>query len=84
MVVVDLDLADVRARRPLVAAQAGHPGVEAREDACQRLHLADVAAEHPVLDRLEEQVRPVAVDEALHLARVGGEELEPQPLVALA
>ena len=31
VVVVDLDLADVGARRPLVAAQAGDPGVERRE-----------------------------------------------------
>ena len=56
VVVVDLDLADVRARRPLVAAQAGHPRVEAVEVLRQRLHLAHVAAEQAVLDRLLHQV----------------------------
>src|SRR4029079_11387421 len=45
VVVVDLDLADVGARRPLVATKAGDPGVEIGERARQRLHLADVAAE---------------------------------------
>src|SRR6478735_8922789 len=70
VVVVDLDLPDVGARCPLVAAEAGHPRVEVGERPRQWLHLADVAAEEPVLDRLEEEVRPVAVDEALHLSRV--------------
>src|SRR4051794_1370966 len=63
VVVVDLDLPDVGARRPLVATQTGHPGIEVGERARQRLDLADVAAEEPVLDRREEEVRPVTVDE---------------------
>src|SRR6478735_8251939 len=54
VVVVDLDLADVRARRPLVAAQAGDPAVELAEDAHQRTDLADVAAGEAQRDRLEE------------------------------
>ena len=39
VVVVDLDLADVGARRPLVAAQAGDPRVERRQVLRQRLTL---------------------------------------------
>src|SRR5581483_1860767 len=49
VVVVDLDLADVRPGRPLVAPQAGDPGVERRQVARERLDLADVAAEQPLL-----------------------------------
>ena len=74
VVVVDLDLADVGAARPLVAAQAGDPGVDAAEVPRQRLHLAHVAAEQPLLDRAVEEVRPMPVDEPLQLRRVGGEE----------
>src|SRR5262249_29788836 len=51
VVVVDLHLADVAARRPLVAAEAGDPRVESGEVPRQRLDLADVAAEQPLLDR---------------------------------
>src|SRR5205814_2356908 len=48
VVVVDLDLADVGARGPLVAAQARDPGVEALEVGRERLHLAYVAADQPL------------------------------------
>src|SRR5205814_481537 len=41
VVVVDLDLADVRAARPLVAAQAGDPCVEPVQVLRQRPHLAN-------------------------------------------
>src|SRR5581483_10130933 len=37
VVVVELDLADVRAGRPLIAPQASDPGVQVVEDASQRL-----------------------------------------------
>src|SRR5207253_9505021 len=40
VVVVDLDLANVRPGRPLVAAQPGDPGVEPGEVLRQRQHLA--------------------------------------------
>src|ERR1700716_1299714 len=40
VVVIDLDLADVRSRRPLIAAQAGYPRIEAVEMLRERLHLA--------------------------------------------
>src|SRR5947208_4256167 len=40
VVVVDLDLADVRPRRPLVATQPGHPRVEPVEMLRQQLDLA--------------------------------------------
>src|SRR5882757_270335 len=56
VVVVDLDLADVAARRPLVAAQAGDPRVEAGEVLLQRQDLAHLAAEQPVFDALVEEV----------------------------
>src|ERR1043166_3955287 len=52
---VDLDLADVAACRPLVAAQTGHPPVQRGEVRRQRQHLAYVAAEHAVLDALVEE-----------------------------
>src|SRR5918996_82447 len=60
VVVVDLDLANVRARRPLVATETGDPGVERGEVPRQRLDLADVAAEQAVRDRLAEEVRALA------------------------
>src|SRR5665213_1416945 len=52
MVVVDLDLADVAARRPLVTAQARDPRVEPCAVLLQRQDLAHLAAEQPVLDAL--------------------------------
>ncbi len=75
VVVVDLDLADVRAGGPLVAAQRGHPGVEPLERAVEGLHLADAAAEESQVDRAVKEVRPVALHEALHLSVVGLEHL---------
>src|SRR5205085_9272312 len=59
VVVVDLDLADVRPRRPLVAAQAGDPRVEPGEVPRQRKHLAHLAAEQPLVDGVAEQIRTV-------------------------
>src|SRR5437660_4308020 len=59
VVVVDLDLADVAAGRPLVATQAGDPRVEPGEMLLQRQHLAHLAAEEPVLDGVVEEVRAV-------------------------
>src|SRR5947209_20471179 len=56
VVVVDLDLADVRPRRPLVAAKPCDPRVEGSEVPGERLNLADVAAEEAVLHGLVEQV----------------------------
>src|SRR5882724_5773905 len=50
VVVVDLDLADVGAGSPLVAAEPGDPGVERREMLVQGLDLAHVAAQQPILD----------------------------------
>src|SRR5436190_5687894 len=70
VVVVDLDLADVRARRPLVAAQAGDPGVESMQHLRQRLHLADVAAEQAILDRVLEEVEPAPRDHPLDVHRL--------------
>src|SRR5262245_25137309 len=67
VVVVDLDLADVGAARPLVSPEAGDPRVESREVLRQRLHLADVAAEQALLDRVVEEVRPAPPDHPLHL-----------------
>src|SRR4051812_4198473 len=84
VVVVDLDLADVRARRPLVAAQPGDPGVEALQVLRQRLHLAGVAADQPLLHGVAEAVRPLPLDESPQLARIRGEQLQPQLRVALA
>src|SRR4051794_37812776 len=76
VIVVDLDLADVGAGRPLVAAKAGDPRVERREMLRQRLDLADVAAEQPLLDLAVEEVRAVPAGHRLHLPRIGGEKLE--------
>ena len=79
VVVVDFDLADVGAACPLVAAKAGDPRVDAAEVARQRLHLAHVAAQQPLLDRAVEEIRPVPVDEPLQLRRVGGENVSARP-----
>src|SRR2546422_4215999 len=50
VVVVELDLADVRPRRPLIASKAGDPRVERRQMTRERLDLANVAAEKPLLN----------------------------------
>src|SRR2546421_5203920 len=62
VIVVDLDLADVAARGPLVAAKAGDPGVEAVEVARQRQHLPDLATEEAMLDLPVEEIRAVSLD----------------------
>src|SRR5262249_54018059 len=79
VVVVDLDLADVRAARPLVAAEAGDPRVEPGEMTRERTHLADLAAEQPEINLLAEEIRPVLADHARDLVRVGREHVELQP-----
>src|SRR5579864_1647401 len=84
VVVVDLDLPDVRARRPLVAAQAGDPRLEPVELQRQRLHLAHVAAEETVLDRVEEEVGAPALDEPANVLGIRLEQLEVEPRIALA
>src|SRR3954451_6919509 len=76
VVVVDLDLADVRARRPLVAAQSGDPRVESVQHLRQRLHLADVAAEQAILDGVLEEVEPAPRDHPLDVHRLGLDEIE--------
>ena len=83
VVVVDLDLADVAACRPLVAAQAGDPRVEAAEVPLQREHLAHLAAEQPILDRPVEEVRPVLPNHRAHRACVGREQIEIELRIAL-
>src|SRR5580765_3478634 len=83
VVMVDLDLADVAARRPLVAPQAGDPRVESREVSLQRQHLSHLAAEQPILDALVEEVRPVLSDHCVHGLRGRREEIELQPRVAV-
>src|SRR4030095_10453409 len=50
VVMIDLDLADIGPARPLIAAQAGDPGVEPFEHAADRLHLAHIAAQQARLD----------------------------------
>src|SRR5262249_17851908 len=84
VVVVDLDLADVRAARPLVAAEAGDPCVEAVEVLRQRPHLAHVAAEEPEVARVVEQILAVLAGHRRDLARVRLDDLEVEARVALA
>src|SRR5581483_11351153 len=84
VVVIDLDLADVRARRPLVPAEAGDPRVERVQVLRQRQHLADLAAEEPVLDLAVEEIRPVLADHARDVLGVGGEDLELDARIAVA
>src|SRR5438105_13980361 len=83
VVVIDLDLADVRPGRPLVAAQAGDPRVEAVEHLRQRPHLAHVAADQPVVDRLVEQVETLARDHPLDVDRIRLHEVEIEARVAV-
>src|SRR3954447_5348433 len=75
VVVVDLDLPHVAARRPLVAAQPGDPRVEPCEVLRQRLHLAHLAAEQPVLHAPVEEVRAVLLDHRVHRCRRRGEQV---------
>ena len=50
----------------------------------QRLHLAHLAAEEPVLDLAVEEVRPVLADHARDVLGVRREELELDARVAVA
>src|SRR3954454_7116242 len=79
VVVVDLDLADVAACRPLVAAQPGDPRVEPRQVPLQRLDLAHLAAEQPVLDAAVEEVRAVLLDHCVHGRLRRREQVEVEP-----
>src|SRR4029079_19739653 len=62
---VDLDRGQDRARDRLLAAQAGAPGVEGRERAVERLHLADAAATLALLHALPEREEALLVLELL-------------------
>src|SRR3989442_34996 len=84
VVVIDLDLADVRARRPLVAAQPRDPRVESGEMFRQRSNLADVAAEEAVLHRLAKQVEALSLDHPTHVRVLRFEELEIEAGIAVA
>src|SRR5439155_4111044 len=84
VVVVDLDLADVRPGRPLITAKARDPGVEGGEVPGQRADLADVAAEEAVLDRLAKQVAALPLDHAAYVFLLRCEDLEIQARVAVA
>src|SRR5689334_23307304 len=84
VVVVDLDLADVRARRPLVAPETGDPGVERMQMLRQRQDLPHLAAEEPVLDLAVEEIRAVPADHSRHVLRLGREDLEVDAGIALA
>ena len=65
----------VRARRVLVAAQPGHPGVELRQVPLQRLDLADAAAELALLHGLVEEVEAVPAHHLLHVLRAREDHL---------
>src|SRR5947207_1961390 len=84
VVVIDLDLPDVRAGRPLVAAETGDPGVECREMSRQRSNLAHVAAEKAVLDRFAKQVEALPLDHPADVLLLRREYLEVQARVAIA
>src|SRR6188472_3672375 len=84
VVVVDLDLADVGAARPLVAAQAGDPRVERMQVLGERADLAEVAAEQAQVDARLEEIDAVLAGHAGDLVRVGLDEFELKPGVAVA
>ena len=63
VVAVDLDLRDVLARLPLLAAEARDPRVERGELALQRLDLADLAAGNAQVDAAIHQVRALGRDQ---------------------
>src|ERR1700730_6580867 len=56
VIVIDFDLADIGARRPLVAAKSCDPGVEVYQRAPQRQHLAHLATEQTQVDVAVEQI----------------------------
>src|SRR2546426_5376853 len=76
VVVIDLDLADIRARRPLVAAKPRDPGVESGEMLRQRSDFANVAAKEAVLHRPAKQVEALSLDHPTHVRLLRFEELE--------
>ena len=84
VVVVDLDLADVRAARPLVAPEPGDPRVEAGQMPVQRPHLAHVAAEQPVVDAAAEEVLAVRARHPLDLGAVRQQDAQVEARVAVA
>src|SRR4051812_31827218 len=84
VVVVDLDLADVRAARPLVAAQPRDPCVQRVQMLGQRPDLAEVAAEQAEVDARLEEVDAVLSDHVLDLVPIRLDELELEARVAVA
>src|SRR5439155_5808387 len=84
VVVVDLDLANVRPGRPLITAEPRDPGVEGGEVPGQRANLANVAAEESVLDRLAKQVEALPLDHAADVLLLRREDLQVQARVAVA
>src|SRR5581483_7910146 len=81
VVVIDLDLADVRARSPLVPPQSGDPRVERMQMLRQRAHLAHVAAEEAQVDGRLEEVDAVLAGHRRDLVGRGLDELELHPRV---
>src|SRR5712691_3033838 len=84
VVVIDLDLADIRARRPLVAAKPRDPGVKGGEMLRQRSDFANVAAKETVLHRFAEEVEAFSLDHAADVLLLGREDAEIQAGIALA
>src|SRR5437763_3187106 len=82
VIVVDLDLAAVRPRGPLVTAQARDPGVERVQVLRQRAHLAHVAAEEAQVDGGLEQVDAVLAGHARDLVGGGLDEIEVEAGIA--
>ena len=71
VVVIDFDLADIRARRPLVAPEPCHPGVVIHQRAAQRQNLAHLAAEQAQIDVAIEEILAVLRDHLLHDIGIG-------------
>jgi hypothetical protein len=63
---VDFDLRSLFARAGLIASQAGHPGVQSRQEAVERLDLPNAAAEFALLDVFVEEIQSVVANHRLH------------------
>src|SRR5581483_9498042 len=56
VIVIDFDLADIGAGRPLIAPEPRHPRPVVHQGAPERQHLAHLAAQQPEVDVLVEEV----------------------------
>src|SRR5579875_1588402 len=76
VIMVELDLADIRSGCPLIAAEAGNPRIEIRQHPAERFDLADLAAGQAILHRFVEEIHAVLANKRLQELGIRGIDLD--------